>query len=901
MAEARHPPGSAWLDPPMRTGHAAVTSRPTTASLLRRRIDVARSPCDVLRALRGAPGLFGLVGEWGGRRGAIVGHDALYEIDRPDALLGALDDLPEVTGWSAPGGFDATAKGREPGAVGGGWFGYLGYQLGRLVEPVPAPGTEPASGFGRLGYYESLLVYHDHGRTWWFEALVSEGAEERIEARFAADVQALEQGGSSRPYAVSEHRFEPSLSDHAQAIARVREYIRAGDVFQVNACLHAVADFDGHALDLFCGAVETLTPRFGAFLSLHGGGICSFSPELFLRAVQGRVTSSPIKGTVARARGPDGSERQRRALETSAKDRAENAMIVDLVRNDLSRVCAPGSVEVGDVARAEPHPGVWHLVSDVHGTLAPGVGYGDLVRATFPPGSITGAPKLRAMEIINELEPLGRGVYTGAIGYSSPLGGLCLNVAIRTFEVVDRVIRLGVGGGIVADSDVSAEVEECLVKARPLLAAAAGRSTQIAEGARGKRRARPDASSWDAVLLRPRPAMGVFETMRAVDGHVPWLDRHLRRLEASVREVFGRRLPEGVPTMVEGTISSRQGGNRVRVEVRPAGGELRVTVTCEPFESAPAAERHRAPSADVPARAPVSLWATPCPGGLGRHKWSDRRLVGALREERSQAVALGPGDQLLLVDAGSVLEGDRGNVFAVVDGVLRTPGRDAPILGGVARGFVLEAARRLGIPLSEGALAVQELIGADEVFVTNALRGVERVGVLADLGDLGPLRARRRPSNAVADELAHAVHADWASARPRRARRAGPKPRSRTSLRRSVPGISPPTSGTPAASADRGPVVVIDNFDSFTYNVSAALGVLGECCTILRSSDVDVEALRRLRPAAIVISPGPCSPREAPASMRVVRELGATVPMLGICLGHQCIAAAYGALSLIHI
>src|SRR5262249_27031646 len=156
---------------------------------------------------------------------------------------------------------------------------------------------------------------------------------------------------------------------------------------------------------------------------------------------------------------------QRRRLLDSEKNQAENVMIVDLMRNDLGRVCQPGSVTVPVLAAAEPHPGLWHLVSEVRGELEPAASDADLVRAGFPPGSVTGAPKVRSMQLINELEPSPRVVYTGAIAYASPRWGLELNVAIRTFEIRAGVVRLGVGGGIVADSDPEAELAECHVKA----------------------------------------------------------------------------------------------------------------------------------------------------------------------------------------------------------------------------------------------------------------------------------------------------------------------------------------------------------------------------------------------------------------------------------------------------
>jgi anthranilate/para-aminobenzoate synthase component I len=205
--------------------------------------------------------------------------------------------------------------------------------------------------------------------------------------------------------------------------------------------------------------------------------VCSFSPELFLALRGRRVRTGPIKGTAPRSPAPADAEAQRRALEASPKDRAENVMIVDLMRNDLGRVCVPGTVRVPRLARAEAHPGLWHLVSEVVGELRPTAGPGDLLRAAFPPGSCTGAPKVRAMQRINELEATPRGAYTGAAGLAGPLAGLTLNVAIRTVEWSSATggLTLGVGGGIVADSDADAELAECLTKATPIVTAVGGR------------------------------------------------------------------------------------------------------------------------------------------------------------------------------------------------------------------------------------------------------------------------------------------------------------------------------------------------------------------------------------------------------------------------------------------
>jgi para-aminobenzoate synthetase/4-amino-4-deoxychorismate lyase len=221
-------------------------------------------------------------------------------------------------------------------------------------------------------------------------------------------------------------------------------------------------------MELLAQALDRIDPPFAAAFQTPEGGIASLSPELFLRRVNGAVTTAPIKGTIQRSHDPRRAQEAVDRLRGSTKDAAEHVMIVDLMRNDLGRVCAYGTIEADRMPEAEPHPGVWHLVSRVRGQLRPGVGNGDLLRASFPPGSVTGAPKVQAMRVISELESTGREVYTGAIGFASPVAGLELSVAIRTFELGDGVLWVGAGGGIVADSDPEREFDEALAKARPL-------------------------------------------------------------------------------------------------------------------------------------------------------------------------------------------------------------------------------------------------------------------------------------------------------------------------------------------------------------------------------------------------------------------------------------------------
>ncbi len=266
--------------------------------------------------------------------------------------------------------------------------------------------------------------------------------------------------------------WESSLDRHAYAkgVMAIREAIAAGDVYQVNLCRRLSAPLPAgfDVLDLGAALFRSHAAPYQAVVrlpSVGGGGVAvaSASPELFLRRRGDVVESSPIKGTAV---APDG---------LTAKDRAENVMIVDLVRNDLGRVCEYGSIEVPALWHLEAQPGLVHLVSTVRGRLRSGMGWADLLEATFPPGSVTGAPKLAALGVISHLEPVSRGVYCGAVGWvDADRREGDLNVAIRTFWASDGELHLGVGAGITWDSDPVAEWEETELKARQLLAVAAG-------------------------------------------------------------------------------------------------------------------------------------------------------------------------------------------------------------------------------------------------------------------------------------------------------------------------------------------------------------------------------------------------------------------------------------------
>ncbi len=435
------------------------------AKLERVPLDCRLAPQDALRAINDQPWPFALTGDWAGG-GSIVGSSPLVVAD-PDAdPFALLDALPSVGGHA------------DAGSVGGGWFGWLGYGLGRRIEDLPAGPPRPvALPDFHLAYYDHLLRLDRFGQ-WWFEALVSTGAEDRIGRRLEDLRARLATPRRSEQVYVAPERFRLSHTDKSRHMAAVEECIErivAGEIYQANICLRLETRWRGSVTELYARALDRISPTRGGAFGTPWGGIASLSPELFLRRVRDAVVTAPIKGTIKRPEDEGIAQAALAALRRSAKDAAEHVMIVDLMRNDLGRVCAYGTIQAPRAPEAESHPGVWHLVSKVRGRLRPGVGNGDLLRATFPPGSVTGAPKVQAMRVISELEQTGREVYTGGIGFASPVAGLELNVAIRTFEQRDSRLWLGAGGGIVADSDPEHEFEEALVKADPLVTAIGSR------------------------------------------------------------------------------------------------------------------------------------------------------------------------------------------------------------------------------------------------------------------------------------------------------------------------------------------------------------------------------------------------------------------------------------------
>lgn len=392
------------------------------------------------------------------------------------ALSDAVHDTPRIGSSECPG---------QSTPFVGGWIGLLSYEAGRWLERLPArTGHHRFLPTACFSLYDTAVVY-DRLRNEWMILAVEWPADCRLSSRPPVgkrlrDIQhtlrqSVTEERQSLPQEITETRADRTREQYEAVVRRVIEYIAAGDVFQVNLAQRFVVPTREHPAEVFLRLRRHNPSCFGAYLALPAAVVVSASPELFVSLRGQDVITRPIKGTRPRSADPARDAALRQALWESSKDRAELAMIIDLERNDLGRVCEYGSIRVLEAAVAEEHPTVHHLVGTIIGRLRDGLDAIDLLRATFPGGSITGAPKIRAMEIIDELEPVPRGVYCGSIGCIGLDGSATFNIAIRTAAFAAGEAEVYAGGGIVADSVPSDEYDETLAKAAALLDALGAR------------------------------------------------------------------------------------------------------------------------------------------------------------------------------------------------------------------------------------------------------------------------------------------------------------------------------------------------------------------------------------------------------------------------------------------
>lgn len=456
--------------------------------------------------------------------------------------------------------------------------------------------------------------------------------------------------------------------DYDRAFARVADYIAAGDIYQVNLSLRADVATAGHPLALYAGLRARALAGYGGVVWTGQDWLLSLSPELFFALHDGKVTTKPMKGTAARGVSPIADAIAIETLQNDPKQRAENLMIVDLLRNDLSRVALTGSVAVPKLFSVETYPTIHTMTSTVTAQLPQGRDAVDVLTAIFPCGSITGAPKIRAMEIIDEVEAAPRGAYTGSIGRIDPDGNAAFNVAIRTLHLHegDSCATIGLGGGIVADSHAGEEWDECLTKGK---------------------------------FVADTRAFDLIETMRFdPEGGIHLLDRHIERIGASAATFAIPFDRHAVRNELQAATFRIAAARRVRLMLSQSG-RIAIEIT----------KLHAMPDSPVEvALAPLPV--SPADVRL-RHKTSDRSFY-------SQARAKAGTFEIALIDPeGFVTEGSFTNVFVKSEGALLTPPLARGLLPGVLRAELLANGSAV-----EGDVRPEDL--ANGFFVGNASRGL---------------------------------------------------------------------------------------------------------------------------------------------------------------------------------
>ena len=469
---------------------------------------------------------------------------------------------------------------------------------------------------------------------------------------------------------------------YESSVDRIRELIAAGETYQVNHTMRLRSRVEGDPRGLYRDLCYAQRGAFSAYLDLGRYRVLSTSPELFFELRDGAIVTRPMKGTAARGRWPDEDRAAAQQLLASAKDRAENAMIVDLLRNDLGRISRAGSVTWADVFQAERYETVWQLTTTVSAELEAQVDLAGVFRGLFPSGSVTGAPKVRTMEIIEELEDSPRGIYCGAIGYLAPHGSgspnARFNVAIRTvtLDTATRTAEYGVGGGITWDSDAGAEYEEAVAKTR--------------------------------VLTARRPGFELLETMRHDPAAgVRHLDRHLRRLSGSA-DYFGFRYDEtDAREAVEKAVASAPPAPcRVRLEL---GKDGTVRVACTPLATEPDVVRV---ALDDVSQDPGDVFLF--------HKTSRRQRYDDARRRHPDA-----DDVVMINDRGEVTESTIANVAVRLNGRWLTPPVEAGLLPGIGRAVALEDGS-----LTDAPVTIENLRSSEEIALISDARGWRRAALV---------------------------------------------------------------------------------------------------------------------------------------------------------------------------
>lgn len=535
-------------------------------------------------------------------------------------------------------------------ATPGDWAGYLAYEAGLALEPRLAPLAAERTGAA--------------GPLVWFARFG------KVTRMASAEVERWLAGQATGPGRLGPMGAAISSGGYAKAFTQVQEAIRAGDIYQANLTFPLAGTWDGDPLAIYADVRRDARAGYGGVIWDGSHWHLSFSPELFFKLANGEARVRPMKGTAPRGSTPEEDARFKADLSASVKDRAENLMIVDLMRNDLARVSRPGSVRVESPFAIETYPTVHQMVTTVRAELDSGQDVRSLLRAIFPCGSITGAPKIRAMEIIHQAERDARGLYCGSIGRIDPSGDAAFNVAIRTVRLSpDGRAVMGVGSAVVADSAMIGEWRECVVKGN-FLRLSAGHADLI------------ETMAFD-------PAKGI-----------ELLELHLERMKASALALGFSFDRHAVRNAIHALCFDLDAPAKVRLVASKGGAHaLDASPMPAPLES-------------------LTCAVLPLPVSDGdwrlRHKTTDRAFYEAGLAAAKKA---GAGEALFLRDDGLITEGTFTNLFVERDGKLLTPRADLGLLPGVLRRSLIEAGRA-----EEADLTLDDL--ADGFLVGNALRGL---------------------------------------------------------------------------------------------------------------------------------------------------------------------------------
>jgi para-aminobenzoate synthetase/4-amino-4-deoxychorismate lyase len=554
---------------------------------------------------------------------------------------------------------DEVAAGLARGAHAAGFFSY---ELGYCLEPklralLPTKRSVPLFW---IGLFSKPRPLDDAGTRAW-----------------------LDPHGAAGRAKISDLKLSWSREQYGRAFDKVENYIAAGDVYQINLTLKYHFAFEGDPVALYAALRRKQRVAYGALIHASEFDVLSLSPELFFRREGKHMSTRPMKGTAPRGRTPREDARLRTWLAMDEKQRAENLMIVDLLRNDLGRVAKIGSVEVTDLFTVETYRSVHQMTSGIQAELRSDMGLKDMLRALFPCGSVTGAPKVRAMEIISELEAGPRGIYTGAIGHIAPSGDAQFNVAIRTVVLADGAGEMGIGSGIVADSKADSEFEECLLKAH--------------------------------FLTKVDTPFELIETLRFTQGEgFHLLERHLARLQSSAAHF-------GYPFSREAVLAAL-GAEAARVEAPVAlvrlllGEEGTITVTSTAITL---------PTKDTVWRFVISDQRLDEKDPFFYHKTTRRQFYD--REMERQKALTQCDEVVFLNKKGELTEGTRSTLFIEIDGRLFTPALTCGLLPGTLRDELLDLPRAAA---SETILTPQDLLNADRIYLGNSVRGLVRAELI---------------------------------------------------------------------------------------------------------------------------------------------------------------------------